>query len=274
MRLLRIGIVGAPYSGKEDLINQLVKALKKHYQVIVLDNPAIKLIKMGLNLNTLDFQLKCLDEYKDMYEKLDSFMPLYSQDKNIVIIYNTLPDMGECYLAKKHSGYDKWRKRYLSYKEIFTKHAPNIVYLTEILTNTDFEQHQLFARDLSPAKILSIEEKLYNKYKNSSILQNVLISEEKLNIILEDIEKYFSSIPLTWAKYSYIQQSCSVCGWQGSVEIDKLYNFCPSCGLLLVKTMPLDSSTPGGSSDPLGIEQRNKMFYVDPSKLPIYTSRI
>ena len=70
-KVYRIALIGAPDSGKHKLIEALFDFYKKDYHVIIVDEPATKLIQAGMRppyvYNTDEFQLDLLNEYLCVY---------------------------------------------------------------------------------------------------------------------------------------------------------------------------------------------------------------
>lgn len=278
-KILRIGIVGAPQSGKTSLIEYLRNALKKDYQVIIAEEPPTVLLKAGLNppynISGLDFQKECLDEYCNVYNRIDKYMGTFKEiDKPIVILYDTLPEIGQCYLkGKNNEGLDEWQLKYDSVSSIFKDHSPDKTYILELLQGEFSIKGNAVRRDLEVQKVLSVEDKILKTFEGATILSNTYSVEERANDIISFIDDYFKPTIVTCSvnvgSITY-SQSCSRCGWHDNIDYHNPYRYCPMCGLPLY---PRDDNTysGGGSCDPLGEEARRKIFYVDPSKLPTYS---
>lgn len=277
-RILRIGIVGAPQSGKTSLIEYLRNYLKKDYQIIIAEEPPTVLLKAGLNppynITGLDFQKECLDEYCNVYNRIDRYMGVFKElDKPIVILYDTLPEIGQCYLkGKNNEGLNEWQEKYNINKNIYEDHKPDKIYMLELLQGEFSTKGNAVRRDLEVSKILSIEEKMKNIFEGATFISNNYSIEERAGEIINFIEEYFNP-PISTQGFTIssvtMAQSCPRCGWHDNIDYYNLYKYCPMCGLPLY---PNQDRTGGGGLDPLGEEARRKMFYVDPTKLPTYSS--
>ena len=279
-RILRIGIVGAPQSGKTSLIEYLRNYLKKDYQVIIAEEPPTVLLKAGLNpphnISGLDFQKECLDEYCNVYNRIDKYMGVFKEiDKPIIILYDTLPEIGQCYLkGKNNEGISEWQDKYNSVSAIFKDHTPDKIYVLEMLQGEFSTKGNAVRRELEVQKVLSVEEKILQIFEGATFISNNYSIEERAGEINEYIEDYFT--PTTTTQSFNISsvtctQSCSRCGWCDNIDYFNLYKYCPMCGLPLYPVKD-PTRTDGGGLDPLGEEARRKMFYVDPTKLPTYSS--
>jgi GTPase SAR1 family protein len=277
--ILRIGIVGAPHSGKTSLINYLRDALKDEYQVMIADEPPTIVLRSGLdperNFNIIGFQIECLKEYSNVYKRIDHCMNSifgYDPDKShkVVILYDTLPELGKCYLPNEPWMLGRWEEHYNKYKEdIFKHHEPDKIFYTDLLQGEFSTKGNIVRRNIDTEDILEIAEKIEDTFEGAVKLPNDIGLEARADMIIDYIDSYFNPTPSV--KLS-VSQSCNYCEWHETRDINDLYHYCPKCGKMLPIFRP--GSTSGGPLDPLGIEARNKMFYVDYEKLPFYNSGV
>ena len=70
---------------------------------------------------SLDFQLECLKEYRRIYKRIDLFLDIVTHKKPVVILYDTIPEIGQTYLKNKDiTDYKVWKAFYDKYlNEIF-----------------------------------------------------------------------------------------------------------------------------------------------------------
>lgn len=266
--ILRIGIVGAPQSGKTSLIEYLRNYLKKDYQVIIAEEPPTILLKAGLNpphnISGLDFQKECLDEYCNVYNRINKYIGVFKElNKPIVILYDTLPEIGQCYLkGKNNEGIGEWRSKYDSVSSVFKDHVPDKIYVLEMLQGEFSTKGNAVRRELEVQKVLSVEDKILQapEFKYAYFLPNTYSIEERAGKIIEYIENHFDNST----------QHCFKCNWVGEVDITHPYNYCPMCGSPLFYSSPLKNES-DPVAPPITPEEINRrMFYVDPTKLPSY----
>lgn len=280
-KILRVGIVGAPQSGKTSLIEYLRNYLKKDYQVIIAEEPPTVLLRAGLNppynISGLDFQKECLDEYCNVYNRIDRYMGTFKEiDKPIVILYDTLPEVGKCYLkGKNNEGIEEWQYKYDSVSDIFKDHTPDKIYLLEMLQGEFSTNGNAVRRELEVQKVLSVEEKLVATFGSATILPNNLSIEERAGDIISYIEEYFE--PPIYERFSSVKlaclQSCPRCDWKGHVAYDELYNYCPMCGIRLYH-LSINTSSDPSNTPQTPVLDNSKMFFVDHNQLPTYDTAI
>ena len=199
-KILRIGLVGAPQSGKTSLVEYLRNTLKKEYQVIIAEEVPTRLLKEGLNppynISGLEFQLECLREYTSQYDKIDYNISNYlnhSPDKPIVILYDTLPSIGITYLSNREKeDADIWQMAYENSLDYFVGHVPDKIFITELLQGEYSIRGNVVRRELETQKILSIAEKIDSLYKEGIHLSNEHSVEERAGIIVDYIDTFFS----------------------------------------------------------------------------------
>lgn len=271
MKVTKIALVGAPGSGKSKLIKKLFDYYKRDYHVIICNNPATKLIELGYRppygCTTDEFQCLLLNRYLTDYFEVERCIGEIETSKqihkDILVIYNTLPEDGQCYYSKKCKE-NNWEEAYNLYNP-----AMHVDY-TFLLELRDTKS-QSIDLNFDPDKLLLIEENLSNIHRNAIKLSKSLDLDEMVSYIDGCIHPYIDRC--TQVKCNNITvssmrvlQMCSECNWSEYRDLNQLANYCPRCGSSHVHS----GQTMTHNKDVLGEEARRKMFYVDPDNLPYY----
>lgn len=198
--VLKVGVVGAPQSGKTSLIEYLRNYLKEDYQVIIAEEVPTRLLKAGLNppynLSGLQFQLECLKEYTRLYQGIDYNLATYlsQREKPVVILYDTVPLIGQCYLGEQDSPEkDYWSKAYEAEKFNYSGHDVDVMYITELLRGEYSPQGNAVRRELDVENVLSISDSIDRVFEGGIHLSNTLSIEERANIVAEEIDARLKS---------------------------------------------------------------------------------
>lgn len=241
--IIKIAFVGGPQSGKTSLIEYLRNYLKTDYDVIIAEEAPTVWLKAGLNppynITGLDFQLECLKEYRRIYKRIDLFLDIVTHKKPVVILYDTIPEIGQTYLKNKDiTDYKIWKAfydKYSSYPE-FKTHKPDIVYNCELLQSSYSPAGNVVRRELETQKVLSVSEKINKILPEAILLSNKDSIEERALVIINYIENRLKPED---PKISFktlntkLHQSCIKCGWNDSIDINHLYKYCPMCSQTL-----------------------------------------
>lgn len=274
-KILNLALVGVPNTGKTRLINEVKRSLRGKYNIFTIPNAMAYLADSGLNesinITNKDFQLECLSAYKTFYTDLFLHQKNYTDaSKPTIIFHENTPYIGKAFLGNKDSRSkvaweDSYRKAAVDF---YNKLAIDKVYIIEMGQGT-YQSCSNF--DVNRA--ISVESKIIKDcmefYSDAEVLLNQFNITEKTNIILDYIDFYFNSTSPT----ATLHQKCYNCNWEGFIDLNHPYRFCPMCGFTLGYCFRKDNSddTP---KDPLGEEARRKMFYVDYDKLPKYNSTV
>lgn len=198
-KILKVGFVGAPQSGKSSLIEYLRNILKDDYQVIIADEPPTILLKIGLDpasgvISSLDFQKECLREYYNVYERISRYSSVYSNcNKPIVILMDTLPKIGRCYLDEIEAyKWDEYYNDFWRFNTLFGTYEPDIIFNLELLHGEFSTKGNAVRRDLDVDYILTIDDNVYKTYPSAIRLSNNLSIEERANEVSEIIYQYFN----------------------------------------------------------------------------------
>lgn len=268
MKILKIGFVGGPQSGKTSLIEYLRNYLKVDYHVIIAEEAPTVCLRAGLNppynITSLDFQKECLKEYRRIYERLDEYLSNYSINKPVIILFDTLPQIGCTYLKNNdNKSYRIW-KEYLDAfleSELSKKYQPDKVYNLELLQSAYSPEGNAVRRVLDTNKVISISEKIDDIFPEAETLCNYLSLEERASTVIDYIDEYFtepSKIDISNINIStYLH--CYNCGWSDTVKIEKMYRYCPMCGKLLASFNPY-RPYPSGPVNPY---DPNRVTYSD-----------
>lgn len=272
--ILRIALVGAPNTNKTKLIDEIRSRLKKDYNIFVAKNSMSDLVDAGcvpsFNISNIDFQLESLDKHLDTYCCIESYLENYCADKPTIIFYESLPLVEKAYLSTSNKeDLSRWDNLYEENAYIYEPHKPDKVYIVE-LPKGEYN-HKGIVNSFDLQRALAVEERIadicMDSYSDYEVLSNDYSFDERVNIIANYINFVFNpplSIFSGTLKNTTILQNCNYCYWNGNIDINHLYNFCPKCGQRLAHI----------GIDLLGEEARRKMFYVDPSKLPSYNSTV
>lgn len=276
-KILNLALVGVPNVGKTQLIDKLKIHLKDSYNVLTIPNAMSYLDEIGLiktcGLSNMNFQHEYLTLYSSFYSNIMKYAKLYNSRSNYIdhskptiILHENTPLIGKIFISEENIKLQNlWESRYKQFfNSYYKKLGINKIYVVEMgkgeyktLPNIDTD------------KALSLESKIIdicmNNYLNTEILFNSNSIEDKISCILDYIDSYFHTIPQFNVR---INQRCPSCDWSDYNPPSNLYKFCPMCGFVLGPYFKKrdDKNSP---SSPL---QADKMFYVDHSKLPIYTS--
>lgn len=261
--VVKIAFVGGPQSGKTSLIEYLRNYLKADYDVIIAEEAPTVCLRAGLNppynITGLDFQLECLKEYRRIYKRIDLFTDIVEHKKPVVILYDTIPEIGQTYLKNGNTNdYNIWKAfydKYVRYPE-FKTHRPDIVYNCELLQSSYSPAGNVVRRELETQKVLSVSEKISEILPEAILLSNKDSIEERASIVIDYIDRYFK--PNTSQTFTFkdakctMHQSCVRCGWNDNIDINRLYRFCPMCGQSLNLNLgsPTYPFTPGSPTYP------------------------
>lgn len=191
--IVRVGLVGAPFSGKTFLTGYLRNYLANDYVVVVAEDVTTRLLKLGLspgnNITELDFQLECLKAYSNLYKDIDTYIKKYMKntDKDIVIIYDTLPAMSQCFLESSEDLL-KWVEQ--STKENFSEYKIDLLFVAELLRGDYSIAIDEIERDLDIDEILTIADRIDYVFQDGIKLSNDLTIEERISIIVGEISDY------------------------------------------------------------------------------------
>lgn len=191
--IVRVGIVGAPHSGKTCLGRHIKKYLQDDFSVILVEDVSDRLFRLGLdpdeNISELDFQIECLKSYSELFEQVETYIDKYVKDtgKDIIVIYDTLPSMTQCFLSDSKD-LRKWKKQF---EEIdFSKYKIDLLFIDELLSGDYSLGAYDLERDFDIDVILTIAERVNYVFEVGERLENVLTLEEKVNTVIDHIMGY------------------------------------------------------------------------------------
>jgi len=257
VEILRIAVVGAPHSGKTSLIDELKLQLRKDYNVIIAREVPTQLLDQGLNpphnISGLDFQLECLARYAITYEQIDSFVERseYFKEKNIIIIYDTTPEIGKAYLSNSRSvEFKDWERQYSLYKRTFDKHKADLTFYCEMLSGEYSSKGNVSRRNIETQKLLSIDEKVEKIYQSDNTYKldkDSSVEERAFEVINYHIENWFNrkaieSLQVGNTFYINTNPYCGNCGRRANSFQDE---YCVACGTKLIKSGTTTFPYPG-----------------------------
>lgn len=193
--VIRIGIVGAPHSGKSSLTRYLRKYFIDEYNVVIAEDVSDRLFKEGLdpgnNISELNFQIECLKAYASQYKEVDRYVKKYisDMDKKTLIIYDTLPAMGQCFLNSSEDLHE-WVEQ--STKENFGEYKVDIVFVMDMLQGEYRLDDHVVERDFDLEDLLTIADRIEYVFEGGIMLPSDLTIDERAGAIIEAVYDFLN----------------------------------------------------------------------------------